>query len=534
MDLRHLMGAVIIVSGLAGCGSDGPGIDGITDDSPTSAFPLPERIHLRQLPPEASVSATATIKELGQEIPLQIGSESATGSFDSLPAGSYTVLIKFVHDDSQVTLAQSEQRVDYGGSTQSVFFSKDAYIYPDDDGDLFSNLDELLVYRSPTHASDVPVPRRVFITSVSGNGDLSSWPEAAGATGIEAGDNVCQARADQAGLSGTYRAWLSDHNHDAYCRVAGKTGKRGSSTCDVEGLDLGSYVRTDGFPLANSLDEIINNSNMLTGIKFDEYGDDIFGGLTHPWTATDETGRFTDDTLDRSSYGSCFNWTSAEADSHAAKGNAYATREAWTRDYKGNCNEDGRLYCFQASAADPVLPLYKQSAAKKVFVTSVEGPGDLRSWTQAGGNPSGIGSGDAICQTLASEAGLENASKFKAWLSSVDVDAIDRLFSNGPWARLDGVLVASSKASLPSTGNLFTSISQTEKGDYVTSHVWSGSNKSGRYDDETLTPSCGAWRSSSSSDSGGAGRTKSMDVFWNLGFVDSCNEQLPLYCFEDL
>ncbi len=49
---------------------------------------------------------------------------------------------------------------------------------------------------------------QVFVTSVKGSGDLSTWPDANGKTGIEAGDAICQARAQTAGLSGTFIAWL--------------------------------------------------------------------------------------------------------------------------------------------------------------------------------------------------------------------------------------------------------------------------------------------------------------------------------------
>jgi len=59
-----------------------------------------------------------------------------------------------------------------------------------------------------------PLPKRIFVTSVKGNGDLSSWPDAGGRTGIEAGDAICSARADAAGLSGTFAAWLSDTDND--------------------------------------------------------------------------------------------------------------------------------------------------------------------------------------------------------------------------------------------------------------------------------------------------------------------------------
>ena len=41
----------------------------------------------------------------------------------------------------------------------------------------------------------------VFVTSVTGNGNLSSWPDAGGNTGLEAADAICQTRADSVAVT---------------------------------------------------------------------------------------------------------------------------------------------------------------------------------------------------------------------------------------------------------------------------------------------------------------------------------------------
>ncbi|TVQ29731.1 MAG: hypothetical protein EA370_14610, partial [Wenzhouxiangella sp.] len=43
--------------------------------------------------------------------------------------------------------------------------------------------------------------RVAFITSTSGTADMGTWPDAAGLSGIQAGDAVCQARARAGGLA---------------------------------------------------------------------------------------------------------------------------------------------------------------------------------------------------------------------------------------------------------------------------------------------------------------------------------------------
>ena len=61
-----------------------------------------------------------------------------------------------------------------------------------------------------------------------------------------------------------------------------------------------------------------------------------------------------------------------------------------------------------------------------VFVTSVNGTGDLGSWPDAG-IATGTAAGDAICKARATAAGLDNPSNFVAWLSDLGTDAYCRV-----------------------------------------------------------------------------------------------------------
>ena len=48
--------------------------------------------------------------------------------------------------------------------------------------------------------------RHVFVTSASGTGDLGSWSQAGTATGVAAGDKICQSLAGSGSGSGPHRA----------------------------------------------------------------------------------------------------------------------------------------------------------------------------------------------------------------------------------------------------------------------------------------------------------------------------------------
>jgi hypothetical protein len=55
------------------------------------------------------------------------------------------------------------------------------------------------------------IAKKAFVTSVSGNGQFSTWADAGGSTGITAADAICQARARYAGYTNhlSFKAWAS-------------------------------------------------------------------------------------------------------------------------------------------------------------------------------------------------------------------------------------------------------------------------------------------------------------------------------------
>jgi len=106
---------------------------------------------------------------------------------------------------------------------------------------------------------------------------------------------------------------------------------------------------------------------------------------------------------------------------------------------------------------------------KRVFVTSLRYSADLRS---AGGQATGLASADAICQTLADASSL--GGTFRAWISTTQVDAIDRVTGPGPWYRMDGAVVFANRAALGTTP--LAAISIDEKGGHPDPYYesWTG------------------------------------------------------------
>lgn len=494
----------------------------------SSYIPIPESIVLHELSSE--VTAVATIEELQIEIPLEVGDTQAAGSFGAIPAGTYTVTIKFISSPTGLILAEAEQQVVFEGVSLNVSFSESDYNYPDDDNDRYSNLNEIITENNPVDASDYPVPRRVFITSIEGQGNLSQWEGSDSATGIEAGDSICQTLADQAGLDDEFRAWLSNDTDDAYCRVAGLNGKKGDHSCDVSDLHLGPYIRTDTTLVAKSLDALLDQGEMYNAIQFDEFANDLRGSWLPVWTGTDATGRY------KNIIGSCNNWTSVDSGDNTTYGSAHKTIVDWVDHWHAPCGSDSsaRLYCFQVSAGDTVPPIYKTENAMTVFLSSSKGTGDLSSWPGSDGN-SGALAGNSICQNLAYTAGFSNADKYVAWLSSDAEDAIDQLQWQGPWVRPDGVLIAENLNDL-TDGSLSSSITQTEKGDYLSGLVWTGTGMAGRgYDNaNSPLPSCENWGNASTTVKGRYGESNDTIYKWTDSgdLPNGCDMESHLYCIE--
>lgn len=375
---------------------------------------------------------------------------------------------------------------------------------------------------SKSGGGSAPSRHVAFVTSVSGNGNLSSWADAGGKTGLEAADTICQTRATAAGLSGTFKAWLSDSNHDAYCRVAGFNGKK-ATNCGQASLPTtaGPWMRRDGTPLAATIDQLVDpNYRMYTPVIYNELGTVAApsGTLVSYFTATEGDG-----TLDPGSPGACANWTSTTGS--ITGGTTIGVGYSFSQSTGTTCGANFRLLCLQTGGG-PALPTVSNTG-KKVFVTSVTGTGDLGSWADAGGN-TGIAAADAVCQARAGAASLTGT--YKAWISDSSVDAIDRIVSDGPWVRIDGYQVADNKAAL-STDALRTAINLTETGVYLgdASRAWTGTTQTG----VKHALRCNDWTSPSNAVQGRAGVIDWSSTGWT-GWNDwPCDQAERLYCLQD-
>lgn len=166
----------------------------------------------------------------------------------------------------------------------------------------------------------------VFVTSVRGSGDLSSWPGAGGEEGIAAGDAVCRNLATAARVPApeSFVAWLSDSSVDARDRIT---------------LDNVPFRRLDDYRVASSKADLLTfatgNTNSL---HVDELGNYLTDG-TLAFTASDHAGVYL-------GY-SCLDWTLGTTSPNVFVGNASRLRtNRWTAHGGVSCGNTWRLYCF--------------------------------------------------------------------------------------------------------------------------------------------------------------------------------------------
>ena len=262
-----------------------------------------------------------------------------------------------------------------------------------------------LVATSPALA----VKRRAFATSVQGPGNLSSWADAGGNTGLAAGDAICRARAAAGGLpnAATYRAWLSNSATDAYCHVQGLSGTVGNACLGASQPGGGPWYQANGITaFTDTLARLTGPGHVIyRNLLFDEFGQTIPLAEMQIWTGTGIVGAGTGE--------DCTSWGTNAGTGRT--GSTYESAYHWTYAWESACTVSHRLLCLEPGASEPLALTW--SPAALVFVTDpVQPGGDLSSWTGASG-AQGIAAGDAVCRTQAAAAHLPVPDSFVAWLS---------------------------------------------------------------------------------------------------------------------
>lgn len=189
-----------------------------------------------------------------------------------------------------------------------------------------------------------------FVTSATGNGDLSGWARAAGQAGLAAADAICSAEAAAAHLPQpqSFVAWLSTSSQNARARLPSNIAWR----------------RVDGTAVAASRADLIDGQ---LAAPVNETAASGFLPRPPAWLAPTWTGTAYDGSWLPGE--ACGGWDSSSGDATGLGGAANSTAADWT---------DSRPY-----SCDLLLPLYCFSSVEILFWGAFES-GDAGAWTPGG------------------------------------------------------------------------------------------------------------------------------------------------------
>ena len=372
--------------------------------------------------------------------------------------------------------------------------------------------------------------RRAFATSTAWTGDIQNWPGATGGTVLDKADSVCRtlaADADPEPLphANTYRAWLSIIGTDAYCHVQGLTGTRLNDCNHVAQPGAGPwYIANGTATFTASLDELVDDGVIFRAVTRDENNATLpadSGGRTY-WTGTTADGK--------SSTSDCSGWSSPASNLSGTIGDGRAGAVQWTQFGNAFCDSSRRLLCVEPGASETTPLAWQPSAI--VFLSSETGSGDLETWPSAGGF-SGVNAAYQVCESLAEAAHLPDPGSFAPWLSTLAIDARDRITTDGPFRRVDGYAVASDFDDL-TNGAIDNGIYVDENGAYLfdpaSRFAWTGSDASGFWTGET----CSLWDDGTAAANGTTGLAPIGTVAdWTDNVDRSCSASQHLYCISN-
>jgi len=158
--------------------------------------------------------------------------------------------------------------------------------------------------------------RTVFVTSAIFTGAIG---------GVSAANRACTDLAIAAGLPGTYRAWLSDI--------------KGLAPSLTFTRPEAPFVMTSGVRVADHWADLVDGT-LNNPIVIDERGAQA-DSVPMVWTGTDPHGRPV------ASDAMCHGWMSASGDAHGQVGGFDEIGNGWSALQTNECDQPGRLYCFQ-------------------------------------------------------------------------------------------------------------------------------------------------------------------------------------------
>jgi hypothetical protein len=323
-----------------------------------------------------------------------------------------------------------------------------------------------------------PRPNRMFV---------SSSVHAANFTDLAVPDQACAARAAEAGLDGTWIAYVSSSTRHAADRLAASRG----------------FIRMDGAPIADTPARFAQGPLSFVP-RFDEMGFEIL-------EATIFTGTWGETPSD----GTCQNWTSnLDTEYTGVSSTTWGTRFA----YGGNdvCSAERHFLCVETGKNVASVQPIPDTGKISFLSTALWAPGPTSS----------VATADAICQTEAENGGFTGT--FLAALATTTKSIAERFEPGSIWTRPDGVRLLRSD-ELFTTNYLDVAPELDLSGAVILNDYWTGTDRFSL----RATPSvnCNDWTDNTTTRLGAMHFTSTTDVSRPAKY-ESCATALPLLCLQ--
>jgi len=178
-------------------------------------------------------------------------------------------------------------------------------------------------------SAPMPEPKRVFVSSSQHTGNLG---------GVFGANTICQNLADNAGLQGTFRAWLS---------TGGSISRYSPDRFFIK--HSLPYVNMQGQTLAENWDDLTDGS-IENPVRYTETGASAgtqTATMQRVWTYTQVDGTSKILGPNALNFSSCSGWIDNRAVGTGHHGNFRTSNSVWTNGSTVTCNNFSRLYCVE-------------------------------------------------------------------------------------------------------------------------------------------------------------------------------------------
>lgn len=330
-------------------------------------------------------------------------------------------------------------------------------------------------------------PNFAFLTTDTYSGNLG---------GTSGADAKCKDAAINAGLAGSYKAWIATSTESADAHIGTASG----------------WVRTDGKIFARSKADFVAGRHHYP-LRVSETGVDLLTART-AWTGALMTGAATANT--------CSNWTSIATGTSGTAGEPHTGGTMWSSFSTSGCTGLKSLYCLGVDRVAPIAAP-APAAGRIAFVSS------------ASFNAStGVAGADALCTSQATAAGLTGT--FKALLATTTATAASRFTTTAAnFVRPDGVVIGPVSAVLGGNVVLSAPINVTaDAASYLGNNgSWTGATAPTSVG--TAASTCANWSSNLATATGVYGRVGETDgKYWfNTTTTTTCNASFRVYCLQN-